>query len=102
MARVVVRPAARRDLIHHFAYLGERASIETARRFLDAARTCFSELAESPGMGSRRQVGKFADIRMWRIRGFEKCLIFYKTRTDGVQIERVIHCAQDYTRVIGR
>ena len=52
-------------------------------------------------MGSRRQVGKFADIRMWRVRGFEKYLIFYRPGRGCVQVERVIHCAQDYARVIG-
>lgn len=102
MARVLVRPAARRDITHHFAYIGENAGIEIARRFRNAARITFNELAQMPGMGSGRQVGKFADIHMWRVRGFEKYFIFYRPLRDGIQVERVIHAAQDYTRVLER
>jgi plasmid stabilization system protein ParE len=39
-------------------------------------------------------------LRMWRVRHFEKYLIFYQPIPDGVQIERVIHAAQDYTRIL--
>ena len=53
-------------------------------------------------MGSPRQVGRFADVRMWRVRDFEKYLIFYRPVGDRIQIERVVHAAQDYTRVVGR
>jgi plasmid stabilization system protein ParE len=33
---VTKRPRAKRDLIEHFAYLAEHASVEEARRFLAA------------------------------------------------------------------
>ena len=102
MARPLVRPAARRDLISHFAYIGESAGVEVAGRFRSAARTTFNELAKMPGMGSARKVGKFPDVRMWRVKGFEKYLIFYRELGGRVQIERVIHAAQDYTRVLAR
>jgi plasmid stabilization system protein ParE len=38
---------------------------------------------------------------MWRVRDFAKYLIFYRTLEDRLEIERVIHAAQDYTRVMG-
>jgi plasmid stabilization system protein ParE len=57
--RVIKRPAAKRDLVLHFA-----------------------------------------GVRMWRVRGFENFLIFYTPRKDGVAVERVIHAAQDYQRVL--
>jgi plasmid stabilization system protein ParE len=37
---------------------------------------------------------------MWRVGHFEKHLIFYQPIPDGVRIERVIHAAQDYTRIL--
>jgi len=46
--------------------------------------------------------GRFADVRLWRVRGFENYLIFYRPLADGVQIERVIHAAQDYQQILGR
>ena len=45
--------------------------------------------------------GRFAGVRLWRVRGFESYLIFYRPLPDGVQIERVIHASQDYQRIVG-
>ena len=45
MARVFTRPAARRDLVEHFVYLAENASLEVAERFLSNADASFMELA---------------------------------------------------------
>jgi len=100
MGRAIVRPAARRDLIQHFAYIGENTSIATARRFQAAARATFAELAQSPGMGAPKKVEKFPKVRMWRVRDFEKYLVFYEPRGRDVEIIRVIHAAQDYNRIV--
>jgi len=100
MGRAIVRPAAQRDLIRHCAYIGENGSLATARRFLVAARLTFAELAQMPSMGAPRKIGKFPNLRMWRIREFEKYLIFYEPAGDNVEILRVIHAAQDYNHVL--
>jgi toxin ParE1/3/4 len=95
-----MRPAARRDLIQHFAYLGESSGVAGARRFLAEARHCFRELAQMPHLGAPGKSQKFPTLRMWRVRHFEKYLIFYEPFADGVRIERVIHAAQDYNRIL--
>ena len=102
MARVLNREAAKRDLIRHFVYLAENVSLEVARRFKEAARKTFSERAETPGMGTPGKVhhGRYADVRLWRVGGFERYLIAYRPLKDGVVIERVFHAAQDYGRVL--
>jgi toxin ParE1/3/4 len=100
VGRAIVRPAARRDLIRHFAWLGENGSINVAHRFLAAARAAFLELAQAPNLGAPGKSEKFPALRMWRGRHFEKYLIFYDPRTNGVQVERVIHASQDYTRIL--
>ena len=102
MARVLKREAAKRDLIRHSVYLAENASLEVGRRFKEAARKTFSKLAETPGMGTPGRVrhGRYADVRLWRIGGFERYLIAYRPLKDGVVIERVFHAAQDYRRVL--
>jgi toxin ParE1/3/4 len=102
MARVLKREAAKRDLIRHFVYLAETASLEVARRFKEAVRTTFSKLAETRGMGTPGKVrhGRYADVRLWRVGGFERYLIAYRPFKDGVVIERVFHAAQDYRRVL--
>jgi toxin ParE1/3/4 len=102
MARVLKRQAAKPDLIIHFVCLAENASLDVARRFKEAARKTFSKLAETPGMGAPGRVrhGRYADVRLWRIGGFERYLIAYRPLKDGVVIERVFHAAQDYRRVL--
>jgi toxin ParE1/3/4 len=104
MARVVRREAAKRDLVGHFAYIGQHAGVEVAERFVLAAEGTFRELAKMPPMGAPGKVrqGKFAGLRLWRVRGFPKYLIACRPLKDGVRIERVFHAAQDYQRVLGR
>ncbi|MGB7553300.1 MAG: type II toxin-antitoxin system RelE/ParE family toxin [Candidatus Korobacteraceae bacterium] len=54
----------------------------------------------SPGMGAPKKVKKFPNIRMWRVREFEKYLIFYEPKGGGIEIVRVIHAAQDHNRIV--
>jgi plasmid stabilization system protein ParE len=79
MARVLVRPRARRDINEILVYDIETAGIEVARRFRRAATETFRELSQAPLMGAPRKVRKpeFTGVRMWRVRGFESYLIFY-------------------------
>jgi toxin ParE1/3/4 len=102
MSRVVQRTAARRDFIIHYAYLAENAGIETAQRFRQAVETTYAQLADMPGVGSPGKVrqGKHEGVRLWRVRGFEAYLIAYRTRAEGVAIERLVHAKQDYRRVL--
>jgi len=102
MARVSIRPRARRDLREILVYYIENAGIETARRFREAASATFRELSAFPLQGVRGKVRRpeFRDVRMWRVRGFEMYLVFYFPRQDGIAVERIIHAARDYRRVL--
>jgi toxin ParE1/3/4 len=83
-------------------YIGEHANPDVADNFLTSAERSFRDLAAMPEMGSPARVrrGKFKGVRLWPIARFEKYLIVYRPVTDGVQIERVIHSAQDYHRIL--
>ena len=102
MPRVVQRPAARQDFIIHLAYLAERASPETARRFREAVDRTYIDLARRPEMGvpGKVAVGKHSGVRLWRVRGFREYLIAYRPHSEGVAIERLIHAKQEYHRVL--
>ena len=54
-------------------------------------------------MGSAREYinAKYSGIRMWRVKGFRKYLIFYKPIEDGVDIIRVIHSSRDIAALFG-
>ena len=71
MARVVVRPKARRDINGILVYYIQTAGIEVAKRFRQAAAETFRELAAQPLMGASRKVRKpeYLGARMWRVAG---------------------------------
>jgi toxin ParE1/3/4 len=101
-AQYRILPAADRDLDHQAAYLAQEGSLETALRFYDAASTTFGKLAAMPGSGERRKTANPAlkGLRVSRIEGFEKHLIFYRPVVDGIEIIRVLHGARDIDRAL--
>jgi len=93
-AAVRKRACSRRDLVEHYVYLAEHASGETADRFLSNAEES-GELSRHPEMGAHVPLRhpRLAGMRKWRVSGFERYLIFYLPRQDGVSIVRVLHAA---------
>ena len=97
------REAARRDLVEHFVYLAENASLDTAERFLSLAEATFEDLARQPGIGAPLNLKQpdLANIRKWRVKDFDNHLVFYEPRPDGVSIVRVLHAASDWWQLLG-
>ena len=95
--RYRVLPTADRDLDDQAAYLATQASLVTALRFYDAAASTFGELADMPGCGEPWSSvnPRLSKLRVWRIKGFEKHVIFYRQVEDGSEIVRVLHGARD-------
>lgn len=95
-SRIVIKPAADRDLDRFLEYLASD-SPATASRFLEAFRATLDDLIGTPGMGQlnvfrhRLLVG----VRVWRVRGFKNHLIFCRETTDGIEVVRVLHGARD-------
>lgn len=103
MPKIYQRAPVRRDLVEHFVYLAENASLETAERFLDSAKASFDELAGAPLIGApvNSRHPNLAGMRRWRVREFENFLIFYLPRADGVTVVRVLHAARDWWSLLG-
>lgn len=103
MPAVYIRAAARRDLVGHFVYLAENASLDTANRYLANAEVSFTDLAEQPLIGAPllRHLPELASLRKWRVSEFDNFLIFYLPRQDGVSIVRVLHAVQDCWKLLG-
>lgn len=97
-----ILPAADLDLDGQADYLAREASLETALRFYDAASSSFERIAQMPGLGERRDSAnpRLTGLRVWRVEGFEKHLIFYRPADDGVEIVRVLHGARDIDSVL--
>jgi toxin ParE1/3/4 len=103
-SRVDKRPLSIRDLADIAVYLAEESgSDELAFRFLDAAEASFQQLTEMPEMGVARSYREpdLEGVRMWRITGFESCLIFYRPTGRGVEIIPVIHGSRDLENLFG-
>jgi toxin ParE1/3/4 len=97
-----VLPAADHDLDRQAEYLAREATLETALRFCDAARSTFERIAETPSIGERRESvnPRLAGMRVRRVDGFEKHLVFYRVADDAVDVIRILHGARDIEEVL--
>jgi toxin ParE1/3/4 len=103
MAQAHKHAAAKRDLVEHFVYLAENASLDVADRFLIQAAESFSNLANHPALGVELVLpaSELAGMRKWQVKDFENFLICYRPRPHGDSILRVLHSAQDWWGVLG-
>ena len=87
------------ELVNLSFYLAEDDE-DLAQRFLDACDQTFVFLSENRFVGSLRKFKKsgLSEIRMWRVKGYEKYLVFYIPIDNGVRILHVLHSATDYNR----
>lgn len=71
---------------------------EAAHRFLDACDVTFRFLAENRFTGARKAFSNpdLQEVRMWRVKRFEKHLVFYQPLDDGIRILHVVHSARDW------
>ena len=62
----------------------------SALRFVKATREAFQSLATHPQMGRQYETTHplLQDLRIWRVKGFEKYLIFYRAGRASIYIER--------------
>jgi len=97
MSRVFKREQAKRDLIEQFVWYAENAGTEVADRFLASTETTLRGLAAAPESGAPVPVTRqeLVGLRRWQVKGFEKILLFYFPRPDGIDLVRVLHGSRD-------
>jgi toxin ParE1/3/4 len=95
--RILVRPAADRDLDDQAEYLAAHESLETGLRFYRAAEETFRLLASQSKMGKPAECRSplLAGMRMFPLKGFPKHLVFYRPLERGIEVIRVLHGARD-------
>ena len=100
--RIVVERAAEEDLFVAVDYYVRQGTPATARRFVTAAQETFARLAETPDIGPRYQTThpRLQHLHVWRVRGFDRYLIFYHATEPTLFIERVLHGARDIERIL--
>lgn len=89
------------DVIKISDYIAEQSSMNASDRFLAATKQAFSQLADMPGIGVRRDYGNpaYVNMRMWPMPGYRNYLIFYQTTDEELQILRVLHGARDLNQI---
>ena len=101
-SRILVRQAAKSDLLRHAAYIAKN-NPPAAIRFLDAAKQTVEQLAGLPSLGTAYAANdpRLADLRRFRVKGFEDYLIFYRPLKFGIEVVRFIHGARDIGAILG-
>jgi toxin ParE1/3/4 len=99
-----LRPRADRDLDDYADYLAAEAGLEIALRFFSAAQETFLLLAAQPNMGWRSRLKHEAlkSMRVFRVGGFERMLIFYRPESSGIEILRVVHGSRNLQALFRR
>ena len=100
----MVRPKADQDLDDQADYLATEAGPDVGHRFLVAAHETFALLATQPEMGwhFRLQDPGLESLRVFRVSGFERMLVLYHPRRDGVEILRVVHGSRNLRALLRR
>jgi toxin ParE1/3/4 len=95
------RPRVLLDLAEQALFIGKTGP-EAASRFLDAAEAAFSTLAEQPNLGGLfpMENTRLEGLRAWRIRGFNKHVVFYLVQARSIEIVRVLHGARDLDAIL--
>jgi plasmid stabilization system protein ParE len=77
-------------------------SPDSAFRFLEAVDETFALLLQNPEMGRQYQSisRRLAEVRVWRVSGFEKILIFYRPHAKGIEILDLIHSSRDLSPIL--
>lgn len=81
------------EIVRYIAFDNPQAG----EAFRAALQSACEMLADLPEAGSARSFGnpELKSLRLWRIPGFKKYLIFYHNTDEGVEIVRVLHSARD-------
>jgi toxin ParE1/3/4 len=102
--RILLRPAAYRDLEGYADYLARTETLQVGLRFLRAAENTFQLLARHPEMGTRTAFrNSFLNgMRMFPLKRFPNHLAFYRGVENGIETIRVIHGARDIEALFER
>jgi toxin ParE1/3/4 len=95
--RILLRPAAERDLERQAQYIARSSGADAAQRFYRAAEETCQLIAGRPGIERPIPYRNplLAETRMFRMKGFTNHLLFYRPVKNGIEIVRVIHGARD-------
>jgi toxin ParE1/3/4 len=80
----------------------QQNSPRSALRFLEAVEATAERLLTFPEFGALFETSEPAllELRVCLVTGFKKYLLFYRIRSDGIHVERVVHGARDLANIL--
>jgi toxin ParE1/3/4 len=100
--RILKRPQAEHDIEDCFVYIAED-NPDKGIGFLANLESELTRLGDFPQLGTKLKFGdaQLQNIRMWRVRGYENFLIFYRADEKSIEIIRVLHHARNIEAFFG-
>lgn len=94
--RILIRPRASQDLDELFDYIA-RNNPSAALRFFDATRQTIARLATMPSIGSPYRLNneRLEGLRKWKVKDFERYLIFYLFTAEILEVVRILPAVRD-------
>jgi toxin ParE1/3/4 len=95
--KVVIRPAANRDLDEQARYIANASGLDRGLRFYESAAETFRILVIHPHLGRATRLSNpfLGGTRMFPLKNFDHHIVFYRPVQRGVEIIRVIHGSRD-------
>lgn len=102
--KLVLRTAARGDVLSQVAYLLEESAFGAAARFSEAVEEAFEQIRKNPGIGAPRpfENPRLKGLRSWPVPGFEHIRIYYlQPDRHTIRVVRILHGKRDLGRILG-
>ena len=102
MSRQIRRhPRVRDDLIEIYRFIHER-SPRSADKVYDAIENSIRALLDMPGVGTLWQTSddRLAGLRVTPCTPYRNFLMFFRAVSDGIELYRVVHGAQELGRIV--
>ncbi|MGV3724608.1 MAG: type II toxin-antitoxin system RelE/ParE family toxin [Actinomycetota bacterium] len=102
MKRLVIRTAARADILQQVEYYLDEFAFDAARRFPLAVQTAMGQSQEMPGIGAAKVLNnpRLKGLRSWPVSGFEAHRIYYVETPDAIRVIRILHGMRDLPPIL--
>ena len=99
--RLIVRSAARADILRYVRYLLEHDARAAAERFADEVDKALGQLLDMPGMRALQAFThpQLGAMRAWQVPGFQYMYIYYQEISGGIRVIRILHSKRNLRRI---
>ena len=99
---LIVKPAARRDILQQYSHYLTLDLPEVADRFLVSVEAAIEAIAATPRAGGPRRFDNpsLQGLRAWPLKGFDEFRVYYLEQSERLVIVRVLHGRRDVSSLL--